>query len=593
MDFLEKFKNLKEEDEVDEQEVFEAYKKLMEIRHQKLTNIKGSAVISYYNIQTEYLLKECMTTLIGFIFRLARDWEPSPKLQYVDLEDWSEVKNLPAVELEPYSLSELKNIAGGINSIVNRADGYNEEIGKFKEEFETKRLQNSVGELSDQEFAEVNKKMEKLKRKLAYEKFQATKFIYNNGLTADHKAEKTVKETQKIGKYKHLDIHGRTKVNQINLPIELLKEIVSKFLNEQFDFNPDLHARNATVPCSENNSEAEDRVPLYIIKSGISDRPRTNEFDALTRDNRLVLTVSRILSSEEMRNAMKVALDNHEQYRNALLSIENGMRENWSEAGIDKCLSINPSMDVYHRLNDYYRAYFEEIRAITQAKYKLRPDFTLALIIHNAFIGDNSEEEAKDFVNKRADIIQIPVDRIKINEWVRLEDFKENKMKTEFKTSKNTAFSQLLEAKENEQKFAEEYNKQRIRLAKSRSIQQNGPDAKSLANYTSNNQPSGLSRGLSNDELRFLNEAEGDVQKAKELENIERIRKQIEDIEISNRKRNLTNTEEEELKNLQRELKESEELLNVPQDANLVKVYHHDAKANEFTCKSFHIGGKE
>ena len=79
--------------------------------HKNDANKQKKLAISIMNLRDEYLMKFHMTSLVAFLFRMFREWEPT-----AEERRWSFKKN--KVDPSPLSTEELKTFSNNLNVLI-------------------------------------------------------------------------------------------------------------------------------------------------------------------------------------------------------------------------------------------------------------------------------------------------------------------------------------------------------------------------------------------------------------------------------------------------------------------------------------------
>lgn len=176
-------------------------------------------------------------------------------------------------------------------------------------------------------------------------------------------------------------------------------------------------------------------------------------------------------------------------------------------------LHVNPPTDVFHQFDRYFTNHFEQISKVVQSLYNEKPDVEYLCTIHNVA---KTEDAAKNFRVQHADKFRNDVITIDNTASAFIGPYKENRQRIEFYNKNTEVMKRMIEQMEYDHKLGGDLMAKVVSNKKKKNIAEAGPDAPGLAQYSkSMNTVSelGAKKILSREDQEKLAEAKSTVTK--------------------------------------------------------------------------------
>lgn len=582
---------------------------------------KRLAAVSFMNLRADYLRRFAMTSLVGFVFQMVKEWEvPGELRRWVPAARKKKVKtgDPATVPLEADAIlqggDKLRSMA------VYAADA--------KKEFDTaaaaalKATADARGsEAADgkepSDATEAAQKAEKEAKEAAAAaemKFEALRYAYTRelakmGVDAEGRLDATTARAQRFPELKEMLHQAGVRPDegsQIEFPPALAKGIIENFITHWFEFDPNVHVRDAAAPLTAAEAPLSDpeRLPLEALRAALAVDPEHKAIVAeLCRTRDGCAAAQRVLRDPELATALAAVLtpvvgsdwSEHEPVRKEHPQIDDAARNRFRQyiAAIPSASPARPTVeqsppqDTFHRWNYYTEVNYEELRAATEALYHDKPDLDWALALWDVFEGTPKEVDAAfgALCEKNEDVAPGRITALEFGKWSLLGDFKANRERMSFYNKHTEVIKRIIERHTEDARIGKELMKNRVRQEKAKNIKEVGPDAPGLKNYKKEDGSKlsalGAERVISAAEMRRLNRARGDVKAARELEHLEKLELRQAELDKIEKTRPLTAEEHREVAQLKKDRERAEEMLNVPEGKLQVDVFVHDAKTGD------------
>lgn len=575
---------------ITEEQLFELQKRINPyINLTDSTNgIKQAAVCSYTNLREDYIKRFTMTSMISFIYQLLDEYEV-PRSQRV----WKPVTEHSQSMFNPKELREQ------LESICN--------ILKNAEELEEKEKKNIIEELTEDDKAAEAKaaEMYKIQCDKTAMMFTVTTMIKELGVIADDKLNITLTEAIKYPEIKTIintKKHIMSEFPENEFPDKLGKEIIYKFLNTYFSFDPSIHIRNGIdtdkikkeiklIDDQEIQIDPDDPGHLIYeslrLKMNIPKESKDREYmDIIMSQKKHYNAAVHILRDENLHDPIIYMLQNKDKFFHYLMPVKSILS------------NIVPPQDTFHRWSYFTEVNYEEIRTVTECLYPEKPDIDWAIAIWNVFTGNTQEElneQFNSYCQKHQDELPSVIKLLEVGKWCLLADFKENRKNIQFYNKNTEVLKKIIERHTEDKKIGTELMRNRVRQAKAKNIAEVGPDAPGLKTYKHTMSSDGkdlVSKGVEKvitpEEMKRLEKASGNLKAAKELEVIEEYESILRNLDDIKKYRELNSDEENKYKNAVNTIKQAREMLNVPEEAIQVDVFTSNPKTGEFVKSHFY-----
>ena len=573
---------------------------------------KKSVAASYTNLREDYIQRFTMTSLVGFLFRMVREWEVPPEDRR-----WRAARPQKKADPPAMTTEKLSRFAEFINTMAGDMRAAETEAAQISVEIKEKYAElNAAGLLQEEGGSAANEKRAKLEAMLKREEeLSAKKFGYqyaimdeiltcgkkcDEELDALVEANRRYTDVQEIIKRKSVK---RAPPNQYEMPAANAKQIIEGFLKTQFEYNPDAHVRSAydefviKARLSEEESGLFDagdpgRLPLAAIASpppAYASNSDREICEALTATPQLRSASVAFLKNRPASTALASAASSEESSDRFLRYLEPVPPCSDARPAVDTI----PPQDTFHRWKYYTEVNYEELRSATEAIYHEKPDLDWAIILHDVFEGSPEKvaEDFEKFKNDHEDEIQTDVKGLDFGCWTLLGDFKKNRDKISFYNKHTDILKRILDRHSEDKKLGQDLMRNRIRQAKAKNIREDGPDAEGLGEYKTTNpnlSGMGVEKVISQEEMYRIERAKGNLRAAQELKILDQSREVIKTLSEAAKVRTLLPEEEVQLKNAQKDHKMAQEMIQVPDNAIQVDVWTNDTKTGTFNKSEFY-----
>jgi len=562
------------------------------------SEVKQTAAISCTNLREEYLRRLTMTSLVGFINQVASEWDVP-----VTSRKWVPESVVKKEDTTPFDAKYLSESLAAIAAVAEEAS--------LAATAATEALQASleadlVNDLAAEQLAADSKLAAAKAAGLLYAATHATA-----GLGT--KATDRLRATAEAGlKYPEVQAVLASyplppPAGEVEMPADLAKKIITEFIKNWFEFDPNLHVRSGLdakkmAAAIESQQIGLSSVPVDTKDPGhltiealrsAAPVPAPEHVDAVTAifENRKTFNaVATILrGGSSLADAAALAVANPETFAAYMFPVA-------ADSAARPAVEAIPPQDTFHRWAYYTEVNYEELRTITEAIYPERADIDWALAVWATFEG--TDEEIKEAFDKHCqryqDEVPSSIKSVELGSWSLLADFKNNRDKIQFYNKNTEVLKRILERHADDKRIGAELMRNRVRQVKAKNISEAGPDAAGLKKYRQNNAEGGqdlASKGaekvINAEEMRRLEIAKGNIKAAKELEILEERQKTIADLEAVAKYRKLTAEEAERLKYAKEDIPKIIEMLEVPDDTVQVDIFTNDTKSGTFTKTKF------
>lgn len=266
---------------------------------------------------------------------------------------------------------------------------------------------------------------------------------------------------------------------------ELAKYAVTSFLDRNFNYDPDRHAKSAY----KDNTDDPERVPRHEAFRKAMETSRAARVEN-TLSAEAITQYSSRLSALSARAADIAARPLDDDARIVLRGISNEMASLTSElkavtagrlaAETSAAYRIDPPADLFHHIGRYINNHFEQLREATTVLYAEKPDIEFAIMYYGTF---RDEKSAIDHKHKNESLFASTVYTIENSGWTLMGPFKKNRERIDFYNKNTEVLKRMFEQHEQDGKVVEDMLKRRVRKAKADNIAVAGPDDPGLTKY--------------------------------------------------------------------------------------------------------------
>lgn len=280
------------------------------------------------------------------------------------------------------------------------------------------------------------------------------------------------------------------------------RAMVLKFLNRNFNFNPDHHLRAAP---SENPSDPErkPRADEIIARCKIAETASTIEAKLQSkpdptynylRSHLLTVYQTAVDVTQTVKSAITSLMDPMldpsdkqgillKKYK-VLLGICADMKkiaEPLSTADTLAAWKVDPPADVFHQFDRYVSNHYEQLREVCAALYNEKPDIEYAVIFYKSFhdaeaAAQHRKQHESHF---RAEVLTLENTGVSL-----IGPFKENRSRVEFYNKHVEIMKRMMEQMETDHKLGKDLMEKQVKKKKRENIARDGPDAPGLREYS-------------------------------------------------------------------------------------------------------------
>lgn len=497
---------------------------------------KKIVMLTYTNLQENYMKRYLMTSFVGYIYRMWKEYEvPAEHRTWLD----APVAEPTAKEVRaPYLVTKLKAFHTQLTNAINIIDMAEKEFSRL----EMKKLRE---ELDDRTFPEEDEfSRQAFRATIDRALFGVTSMFIRYGREAELKLDETVEPCRRFEDMKHDIEQVQALVHpppeQRTLPDSVAKTIIKSFLDNQLEFNPDEHVRTSSSDVEPVVAQHDHELDL--LKS----RVHAEEFEDLVN----------IMSSREQYNALMYLMrksSDDEEFKNKTIKYINNSKYLLDELKIirneTQLAEHVPPQDTFFRWDYYSEVNMEEIRTVVEKRYHDRPALDLALMIYDSFEGTDDElKKYKDsFMTKYGEEVRGSVFGVDIGRWVIMSNFKENRKEIDFLNRDTEIMKKIFDRIEEDKKIGKELMLRRPENTRKKNARE-GPEPEIMKTYK---------------------------QEMKRYANI-------------GAERELTTDEKREFNNLKHTIEQEMKVMDVPDDSIKVDVLTHDTDTGELKRSAFY-----
>jgi len=606
---------------------------------------------SYTNQRENYIERFTMTTLVGFLFRMFREWEVPTDTRRWDPAAFEESKGrarvdpaISAKELVDQARQTLEMAEEALkaenaalasaqkakDADVLRMDPDHAPSGKLRVEsgatpdqtaIDDERLSNTLGATAKAERGAAD----------------SLRFIAHRGMArAGAAARKALPAAAKIAAA-HPEvkkfIEGDRDTNEARcdeIPAAAAKEIIGQFLRTWFEYDPDAHVRGAedearltTRPVSEMLPGAKDAAkddegaakddegaaPAVLPDPGKTITVDAGDPERLTIEGLRAMVgivpeelkgvFAAATKDERTLNATKAVLAQPALVDGLapVMATPDGVRllreylcpiPEGDEAR--PAIDVIPPRDTFHRWGYYRDVNFEKLRSATEAVYAAKPDLDLAISWFETFEGTPDEVDAAfdKYKKMHSRELRSELYSVKHGGWTLIGPWEQNRKRIDFYNHNTQVLQRIMERHEEDQPLGAELMKKRVVKVKAKNIAEDGPDHPGLATYRSTMGTAAGEAVIDPKTMSDLARAKGDLTKVRELEDYARLQTERANLEKKKEFRPWVPEETARGGELDAQIARAKEMLEVPDDGIQVDFFTHDTKAGEMLKGKFY-----
>lgn len=357
-----------------------------------ITGSNKFTCLSHTNITKEYFTRLLTTTLIGFLYRMCDEYEilDDELTEQVNENDF--VEEMPNPDLNDKELYSSKE-----DEIFNRVK-YN----YIKENNLTPEGATTTKEI----FTQVQ---------LTEDDEMNISSMANKELLDFFKPKRSLNKLKLI---EHVE-------SLVKKQSQEEQQVIKRFLNKLFEYNPDLHAKSAYHDIVHD----PERRPLKPVSRKEKDDTKN-------------MTIEQLLHTKV------------------------------------------PPNDTFLRFNYYYDVNHEEMRNAVRDLYCYKPDIDVVINVFEQF---DTLEDAEKYIKKHQDEIKTDILTLTNNSWNFIGPFKKNRERINFYNKNTEILEEIFKQQEADSKLGAELMKDRVRKKKMQNVKYMGKDSPEFRKYLKEN----------------------------------------------------------------------------------------------------------
>jgi hypothetical protein len=274
------------------------------------------------------------------------------------------------------------------------------------------------------------------------------------------------------------------------------RRIIKKFLDRNFEYNPDHHVMNASstqrvqkARSTEMDKKLESNPKMYTYM-------RQNLLCGQTLLDQAVdsLKSSAVVLGDLVYGKEHVTLDDvadvhgivQKKY-SACLTLANEMKQITAPlvaADTVEAWNVDPPVDVFHHYTRYLTNHYEELRAVCAEYYNEKPDIEYSVIYYDHF---DSPEAAREYKIQHENEFKQEVMTIENSGITLIGPFKENRERIDFYNKNTEILKKMTEQADRDQKLGKDLMDKRTQKQKKKNVAELGPDDSRLSAYSKSN----------------------------------------------------------------------------------------------------------
>jgi hypothetical protein len=281
------------------------------------------------------------------------------------------------------------------------------------------------------------------------------------------------------------------------------RKIIERFLNRNFNYNPDKHIRGAHTA---NKDDPERKPKDELIREMCKTAKRANGVESKMKENpentfkymrsQTLNTYNSAQCALELTNNVikmlddpytditdkKVILTRCSQKLSGVVKDMKRVAEPLSAADCLPMVKVEPPHDVFYHYNRYITNHYEHLRDVCTALYCEKQDIEYAIIYYDHF---KSEAEAREHRIKHQSEFRASTFTVSNQGITLLGPFKENRDRVDFYNKNTDILKQMMEQMELDHKLGKDLMEKSVKREKTKDIARAGLDNKGLSEYVS------------------------------------------------------------------------------------------------------------
>ena len=289
--------------------------------------------------------------------------------------------------------------------------------------------------------------------------------------------------------------------DRVKLILSTSRGIIKRFLNRNFNYNPDVHVRGSHTD-AKTDPERKDKDDLIretclqaesasMIENKMQEKPEA--YYKFNRNSLLTVYNHTVEVTNCLKSALSVMLDPHvdiEDKQGVLIKKYKQLRDIADElkkvaeplvaADTIDAIKIDPPADVYHNFNRYFTNHYEQLREVCKALFNEKPDLEYAITLYDTF---KTPEAAREYKIQHESEFRSEVFTIESGAVTLLGPFNENRQRVNFYNKNTEVMKRMMEQMESDHKLGKDLMEKKVRKEKKKNIDEMGVDNPGLAAY--------------------------------------------------------------------------------------------------------------
>lgn len=504
-------------EEYDDEALLALQKKLNPYSYMIGNDADSILAFSFTNMREGYLRRFLATSMIGFVFRMQREWEAPAALRR-----WTPKRKGAtgtARDAEPHRPDEFLNAA---ERIAQQATSYAKCDADARAALaDSARLQSEAAAaelLAEETKRAADVKAAALARKKASGAagvataaagrahrarletalmFESAGEAASGRIFADVAAAEDNPDSADLARSVRLD---RPAPSAREMPPAVAADLVKGFLASIFEFDPDAHVRSA--------------YDSFVLAKRVPTAEAAEHIARIATEH---------AAAHNYTASPPVTVDPSDPWRPSLEELQ-AMRP--ADDPTRGAIESIPPQDTFHRWNFYTAVNYEKLREATAAIYHDRPDLEVAIAPYEMLRSDERSTALDKFdkfkVAHAREVIS-DIYAAQAGKWTLLGDFAANREKVDVLGPETAILKRIFERHEEDAKMGKSLMEHRIKRAKAKNIAMAGADDPALGDYIKHGSgknsaaSTGGRRVLTPEELAVLEKAKGDMAEARRL----------------------------------------------------------------------------
>jgi hypothetical protein len=252
-------------------------------------------------------------------------------------------------------------------------------------------------------------------------------------------------------------------VNKVNMQKRVA---IKEFLEDMFQYNPDLHVRSAYKP----NLKDDERTIIDTPAGNLAVYELKNK-DPLFKEDILLYERACLLREKVAKETKKLE---------PVVKVPDRVVTEVTKYVTE----MIPPADIFHRFQYYYDSNYEELRNVVSDLYCDKPCFETAI---NPYSWHDSDEDAEKFITKHRDEVISTIFKAHSGKWNIFSPYKKVRESMRYFNKKTAVLEEIAKQIESDAKIGSELMRKRITIKKKQNIVEEGPDDEAFVKWKSQN----------------------------------------------------------------------------------------------------------